>query len=157
MKALAVELEVRLSSPFKRSDTDIAEAAQRALDWNVLVPGNVQAMVEKGWITLKGEAEWDYQRGAAERAVRDLHGVVGVTNLVTVKPSVSSTDIKKSIHDALARQAEREAKQLQILVDGSRVTLRGKVDSWADRRAVQSAAWSAAGVSTVVNDLTVES
>ena len=157
VKALAVELEVRLSSPFKRSDTDIADAAQRALDWNALVPGNVQAMVEKGWITLKGEAEWNYQRGAAERAVRDLHGVVGVTNLVAVKPSVSSTDIKKSIHDALARQAEREAKQLQILVDGSRVTLRGKVDSWADRRAVQSAAWSAAGVSTVVNDLTVES
>jgi osmotically-inducible protein OsmY len=114
-------------------------------------------MVENGWITLSGEVEWDYQRKAAERSVRDLFGVVGVTNLVKVKPKVSSSDIEKNIHDALARQADREAKQLQILVDGSRVTVRGKVHSWAELRAVQAAAWAAPGVSTVVNDLTVAS
>jgi len=158
VKALAVEIEVRLSPSYKRSDTDIAAAAQRALDWNVAVPVNcIQPMVENGWITLSGEVEWDYQRKAGERSVRDLFGVVGVTNLVKVKPKVSSSDIEKSIHDALARQADREAKQLQILVDGSRVTLRGKVHSWAELRAVQGAAWAAPGVSAVVNDLTVAS
>jgi osmotically-inducible protein OsmY len=89
--------------------------------------------------------------------VRDLFGVVGVTNLVKVKPKVAPSDVEKGIHDALVRQAEREAKQLQILVDGSRVTLRGKVHSWTERRAAQGAAWAAPGVATVVNELTVES
>ncbi|MBK5206375.1 MAG: BON domain-containing protein [Polaromonas sp.] len=158
VKALAIDIEVRLSPSYKRSDADIAEAAQRALEWNIVVPDNcIQPMVENGWITLSGEVEWDYQRKAAERSVRDLLGVVGVTSLIEVKPRVSSSDIEKSIHDALMRQAEREAKRLQILVDGSRVTLRGKVHSWPELRAIEGAAWAAPGVSSIVNDLTVES
>ena len=158
VKALAVDIEVRLSPSYKRTDTDIAAAAQRALDGNVAIPANgIQPMVENGWITLNGEVEWDFQRKAAERSVRDLFGVVGVTNLLKVKPKVAPSDVEKGIHDALVRQAEREAKQLQILVDGSRVTLRGKVHSWTERRAVQGAAWAAPGVATVVNELTVES
>ena len=114
-------------------------------------------MVENGWITLNGEVEWDFQRQAAERSVRDLFGVVSVTNLVKIKPKVAPSNVEKSIHDALVRQAEQEAKQLQILVDGSRITLRGKVHSWTELRAVQGAAWAAPGVSTVVNELKVES
>lgn len=157
VKAVAVEIQVRLSPSYKRSDTDIAAAAQRALDWNVVVPdGKVQPKVENGWITLNGDVDWEYQRKAAERAVRDLFGVVGVTNLVKVKPHLSSTDIEKNIHDALQRQAEREAKQVDVVVDGAKVTLRGKVHSWNDRRAVQNAAWSAPGVSGVVNELSVQ-
>lgn len=157
VKALAVDIEVRLSPSYKRTDTDIAAAAQRVLDWNVAVPANrIQPMVENGWITLSGEVEWDFQRKAAERSVRDLFGVVGVTNLVKVKPKVAPSDIEKNIHDALVRQAEREAKHLQILVDGSQVTLRGKVHSWTERRATQGAAWAAPGVANVVNELTVE-
>lgn len=157
VKAVAVEIQVRLSPSYKRSDTDIAAAAQRALDWNVVVPdGKVQPKVENGWITLNGDVDWEYQRKAAERAVRDLFGVVGVTNLVKVKPHLSTPDIEKNIHDALQRQAEREAKQVDVAVEGSKVTLRGKVHSWNDRRAVQNAAWSAPGVSNVVNELSVQ-
>lgn len=96
VKALAIDIEVRLSPSYKRSDADIAAAVQRALDWNVVVPDNcIQPKVENGWITLNGEVEWNYQRKAAERAVRDLFGVVGVTNLVKVKPQIAPSDIEK--------------------------------------------------------------
>ncbi|MDO8718549.1 MAG: BON domain-containing protein [Polaromonas sp.] len=157
VKALAVEIEVRLAPSFKRSDSDIAAAVQRALDWNVVVPDNcIQPKVESGWITLNGEVEWDYQRKAAERAVRDLYGVVGVTNLVKVKPKIAPSDIERNITDALVRQAEREAKRLEIKVDGSRVSLHGKVHSWAEYRAIQGAAWAAPGVASVENKMTVE-
>lgn len=155
VKAMAVEIEVRLSPSYKRGDSDIAAAAKRALEWNVTVPDTIQLKVENGWITLSGEAEWDYQRKAAERSVRDLFGVVGVTDLVKVKPKVSPSDIEKGVRDALVRQAEQEASQLQIKVDGTIVTLRGKVHSWTELRAAQSAAWAAPGVSSVVNELTV--
>lgn len=156
VKALAIEIEVRLSAAHERSDADIATAVERALEWNVLVPDNkVHPKVEKGWVTLSGEVAWDYQRRAAEKAVRDLVGVVGVTNRVKVEPQVAPADVKKSIHDALARQADREARHVEIIVDGATVTLRGKVHSWAEREAVQGAAWSAPGVASVVNKLDV--
>ena len=158
VKAVAVEMDVRPLSGNARSDTDIAVAAKQALSWNVSVPeGHVQTKVEKGWISLTGEVEWDYQRRAAERAVHDLVGVVGVTNLVKVKPRISPIDIQKSIESALKRQAEREAQHMQVLVEGSRVTLRGKVHSWSERQAAQGAAWSAPGVSNVTNELAIAS
>ena len=157
VKALAVELSVKLPFDHERTDAEIAMATERALEWNVLVPEDkIRPMVEKGWITLSGQVEWEYQRRAAESAVRNLMGVKGVSNLVNVTPKVRPADVEKKIHDALARQAEREARQLAITVDGSQVTLRGKVHSWAERNAVQGAAWAAPGVSLVVNDLAVD-
>jgi len=157
VKALAVELTVKLPFDNQRTDADIALAAERALEWNALVPdGKIHPMVEKGWLSLTGEVEWDYQRSAAEVAVRDLMGVTGVSNLVKVKPRVSSADVEKKIHDALSRQADREARKLSIAVDGSHVTLRGTVHSWSERDAVQGAAWSTPGVTVVVNDLLVD-
>ncbi|MBB3641835.1 MULTISPECIES: BON domain-containing protein [Variovorax] len=157
VKALAVELTVKLPFDNQRTDADIALAAERALEWNALVPdGKIHPMVEKGWLSLTGEVEWDYQRSAAEVAVRDLMGVTGVSNLVKVKPRVSPADVEKKIHDALSRQADREARKLSIAVDGSHVTLRGTVHSWSERDAVQGAAWSTPGVTVVVNDLLVD-
>lgn len=157
VKALAVELTVKLPFDNQRTDADIALAAERALAWNVLVPDDkVSPMIEKGWLTLNGEVEWDYQRSAAENAVRDLMGVTGVSNLVKVKPKVSPADVEKKIHEALSRQAEREASRLAITVNGSQVTLRGTVHSWTERDAVQGAAWATPGVSVVVNDLLVD-
>src|SRR5690606_21492079 len=115
--------------------------------WNVLVPdGKIHPLVEQGWITLNGEVEWGYQRKAAEVAVRDLLGVTGVSNFVKVTPKVSPADVEKKIHDALSRQAEREANRLSIVVNGSGVTLRGTVHSWSERDAVQGAAWATPGV-----------
>jgi len=157
VKAVAVELTVKLPFDNQRTDADIGLAAERALAWNVLVPDDkVQPMVEEGWLTLSGEVEWEYQRSAAENAVRDLMGVTGVSNLVKVKPKVSPADVEKKIHEALSRQAEREANRLAITVNGSQVTLRGTVHSWTERDAVQGAAWATPGVSVVVNDLLVD-
>jgi osmotically-inducible protein OsmY len=157
VKALAIELSVKLPFDNQRTDADIAMAAERALEWNVLVPEDkVRPIVEKGWLMLNGEVEWDYQRSAAESAVRNLMGVTGVSNLVKVKPKVSPADVEKKIHDALSRQADREARQLAITVDGSQVTLRGTVHSWTERDAVQGAAWATPGVTVVVNDLLVD-
>ncbi|MBS79708.1 BON domain-containing protein [Variovorax sp.] len=157
VKALAVELTVKLPFDNQRTDADIALAAERALEWNVLVPdGKIRPMAEKGWLTLTGEVEWEYQRSAAEIAVRNLMGVTGVSNLVKVKPKVTPADVEKKIHEALSRQAEREANKLSITVDGSQVTLRGTVHSWTERDAVQGAAWATPGVSVVVNDLLVD-
>ena len=157
VKALAVELTVKLPFDNQRTDADIGLAAERALAWNVLVPDDkVRPMIEKGWLTLNGEVEWEYQRSAAENAVRDLMGVTGVSNLVKVKPKVSPADVEKKIHEALSRQAEREANRLAITVNGSQVTLRGTVHSWTERDAVQGAAWATPGVSVVVNDLLVD-
>jgi osmotically-inducible protein OsmY len=159
VRALAIELEVRPGPSFARDDADIATAAEHALEWSVLVPnGCVQAIVENGHVTLNGEVEWDYQRRAAERALCDLHGVVGISNRIKVEPNVrvSTGEVEKSIHDALERQADRAARHVQVSVDGQRVTLRGTVHSLAERKAAQGAAASAAGVAAVVNELTVD-
>lgn len=156
VKGLAVEIEVKLLPEHERSDADIALAARRALEWSSQVPANaVLATVEKGYVTLTGQVGWGYQRKAAERAVRDLIGVRGVANQVHVKPLVTSGQVEQRIHGALARHAEHDAKHVNVRVDGSKVTLSGRVHSLAERDAVCGAAWSSPGVALVVDDLVV--
>jgi len=158
VKAIAVELDVKLEPGHKRSDSEIATAVESALLWHALVPAErLQAKVEKGWVTLKGEVDWEYQRQNAEKAVRPLTGVVGISNLITLKPSVTPAKVADRIRDALARHAEREAKHIEVMVSGSAITLRGTVDSWAERNAAFGAAWSAPGVLSVVNEIKVQS
>jgi osmotically-inducible protein OsmY len=157
VKGVAIELNVKLAAGYERTDADIAAAAERALEWNVLVPDDkVHPMVENGWVTLNGEVEWEYQGRAAEAAVRNLLGVTGITNQVVVKPKFTPGDIEKNIHDALLRQAEREAREIEVSVQGAQVMLNGKVRSFAERKAVQAAAWSAPGVASVTNNLRIE-
>ena len=158
VKAIAVELDVKLEPGHKRSDSEIATAVQSALLWHALIPAErIQVKVDKGWVTLKGELDWEYQRGSAERAVRNLTGVVGVSNAITLKPSVTPAKVADRIRDALARHAEREAKHIEVMTSGSTVTLRGTVDSWAERNTATGAAWSAPGVLSVVNEIRVQS
>lgn len=157
VKALAIEMSVKLPAGSERADADIAKAAENTLEWNVLVPDNsIHPMVESGWITLNGRVEWEYQRRAAEVAVRNLLGVKGVTNLVEVKSRFTPADVERKISEALHRQADREARHIEVIVNGAQVTLRGVVKSWAERRAAQGAAWSAPGVALVVNNLLIE-
>ena len=157
VKAIAVELDVKLEPGHRRSDTDIAVAVESALQWHALVPAErIQAQVEKGWVTLKGEVEWDYQRRNAEKATRNLMGVMGVSNAITLKPAVTPAKVADRIREAMARHAEREAKHIEVMVSGSAVTLRGAVDSWAERNAAFGAAWSAPGVLSVVNEIKVQ-
>ncbi len=156
VKGLAVELDVRLGAATRRTDAEIAGAAEQALRWHALVPDDrVKVMVEKGWVTLSGELDWDYQRNYAIKAVRPLTGVLGVTNSMSVKPLVIPADIKSRIQGALERQADREARNIEVVVSGGTVTLKGQVHSWAERTAAQGAAWSAPGITSVVNELRV--
>jgi len=156
VRGLAMELDVKLAAGHQRSDSEIASAAASALRWSVFMqPDRVKVEVEKGWVTLTGEVDWAYQSGTAEQCVRNLIGVRGLTNRITVKPTVSTRNVASEITAALERQAEREAKNIQIDVEGGVVTLRGKVHSLAEREAAAGAAFAARGVSRIVNKLEV--
>jgi osmotically-inducible protein OsmY len=156
VKALAVDIDVRLAPGHQRGDAEIAAAAETALKWHTLVPEDrVKVLVEKGWITLSGEVDWEYQRNHAAKAVRALTGVTGVTNMIALKPQVTPANITHRIQAALQRQAEREAQHIEVVVSGHTVTLKGQVHSWAERNAAQGAAWSAPGITSVINQLRV--
>jgi len=157
VQAIAVELDVKLDPGHRRSDADIAAAAQSAFKWHALIPlDRIQVQVEKGWVTLSGELDWEYQRREAEKAVRSLTGVVGVSNAIKLKPRVTPANLAQRIREALARHAEHESKHIEVGVEGGVVTLRGYVDSWAERAAAAGATWSAPGVSGVVNEIRVQ-
>jgi osmotically-inducible protein OsmY len=156
VRAVANELEIRLPSSSERTDEDIARAAVNALDWFVSVPSDrIKVKVSKGWVTLEGTVDWQYQKSAAERAVRDLIGVKGVTNVVEVKPRVSATEVKSAIEAALKRSAEVDARRITVETDGDKVILRGTVRSVAERHEAERAAWRAPGVRTVKNQVTI--
>lgn len=156
VKALALELEVKLPGSGQQTDADIAEAAENALKWDVLVPQDrIKVTVEKGFLTLEGQVDWEFQRSAAKRAVQYLTGVKGVANAITVKPKVAPTDVKAQIEAALKRNAILDAQQIKVQADGGKVTLRGNVRSWAERDEAEAAAWAAPGVNEVTDFIAV--
>ncbi|WP_193090607.1 BON domain-containing protein [Advenella sp. FME57] len=156
VRGIAQEIEVRFPSDSKTADDQIAERAIDVLDWNVIVPSeNIQVKVEKGWVTLSGQVNWNFQKTGAENSVRKLTGVKGVANLIEVTPKFLAADVKSSIEKALKRNAEVEIKGIQVRVDGNKVTLEGRVHSWPERDAAQHAAWSVPGVTWVKDNLVV--
>lgn len=116
----------------------------------------IDVTVSKGWVTLKGDVEWQYQRQDAERAVRRLAGVIGVSNLLVVRPRVTPSELKKHIEQALVRTAELDAKRITVDVDGSKVILKGTVRSWAEKKEAERQAWLAPGVTSVDNRIMIE-
>jgi osmotically-inducible protein OsmY len=156
VKAVANDIEVRLSSADERTDADIAAAAVRALEWDAFIPvDKVDITVSKGWVTLKGEVEWQYQKQDAERVIRRLTGVTGLTNLITVEPRVAASELKEKIEKALVRSVETDAKRITVEVDGDAVILKGTVKSWAEREEAEREAWAAPGVASVDNRITI--
>lgn len=159
VKAVANDIEVRRSSEDKKTDADLAAAAVRALESDAFVSvDNLDVTVSNGWVTMKGEVEWQYQKQDAERVVRRLTGVRGVTNLITVKPRVAAaSELKEKIEKALIRSVETDAKGITVEVDGDAVILKGTVKSWAERQEAERVAWSAPGVASVDNRIAIAS
>ena len=157
VKAIAMELDVVPLGEHERSDTEIAAAVQHAVGWNTSIPKDrIKVTVEKGWVTLGGELDWDFQRRALERLVRPLKGVIGIIDNIALKPAIAPTDLSIRIQDALTRQAARDARLIEVTTEGGTVSLRGRVHSWAERSAAEGAAWSAPGVNRVNNHLTID-
>lgn len=157
VKAIALELDVKLDPTHKKNDSEIAAAIEAALKWHAFVPDDrIQVKVEKGWVTLQGEVDWNFQRRNAEKVVRPIMGVTGISNIITLKPRAALANVADHIRDALARYAKHEAKHIEVITDGTVVFLRGSVHSWAERSAAYGAAWSTPGVSKVIDELKIE-
>ena len=156
VRAIAQEIEVRPIGSHMTADDEIAKRAADSLRWNSSIPKDaVQVKVEKGLVALSGKVKWNFEKQAAERAVRNLAGVKAVSNLITIEASVSPSDVRQRIENALRRDAELEAMRIQVKVDNHKVTLDGKVRTWAERDAAERAAWAAPGVTSVVDHIAI--
>lgn len=157
VKAIANEIQVKLPSGSTRADPDIARAALDALAWNITVPADrVKVKVENGWITLEGDVDHYFQKESAERSVRYLTGVKGVSNLIKIRAPATAADVKQKIRKALERGAKFDAEHITVEVVGDKVILRGTVRSYAESRDAERAAWNAPGVTQVDNKLTID-
>jgi osmotically-inducible protein OsmY len=131
---LANDIEVRLQSGSERPDPEIAREAVAAIKSELPYSHErFKVIVKNGWLTLEGDAEWNYQRERAYQAARRVRGVKGVTNLVSLKPRVAPSEIKAKIEEAFRRSAEIDAQRVTVEASGGEVTLKGSVRSWAER------------------------
>ncbi|NKJ07485.1 BON domain-containing protein [Rhizobium sp. SG741] len=156
VRAIAEEIDVRWPEQKRHADDEIAARALDIISWDTALPdGAIDVKVQHGWVTLSGEVRWHFQRMAAENAVKKLGGVVGVTNALTIRQLVGTSDIKDRIERALQRNAEIEADRIRVRVSDTKVVLESDVHAWNERQAAEQAAWSVPGVAIVENHLHV--
>jgi osmotically-inducible protein OsmY len=112
-------------------------------------------IVDKGWVTLEGQLEWNYQRQEAERAVRRIKGVKSVINAIALAPRATPSEVKHKIEEAFRRSAEIDASRVVVEANRGEVVLKGTVRSWAERQEAERAAWAAPGVTKVENRIVI--
>ena len=156
VRTVAQDLTVKLLVDHKRTDSEIATAVESALKWDVSTPSSVTARVNGGLITLEGRVKWNFEREAAEHAVRYLTGVSGVYNSITLEPRASTDEVRGKIQSALQRQANADASSIHIDTAGGKVTLSGHASSWQSIEDAASAAWSAPGVTDVRDNVKMQ-
>jgi osmotically-inducible protein OsmY len=157
VRAIAEELEIRYASGIGQNDEDIARKALDVMSWDLSVPKDrVKIKIERGWVTLRGDVDWRFQRQAAEADIRNLFGVMGVSNAIEIKPKVRVSDVERQIRAAFRRNAEFDAENIVVTADGRTVTLTGQVGSYYGRTLASETAWSAPGVTEVHELLTVD-
>lgn len=156
VRALAVEIDVRLPDECRRTDADIGRAVANVFTWNTLIPSDhIKIEVEHGEVTLTGQVDWHYQRVAAERVVVGLLGVTGVKNALVLRPQADKQDLTQRIKEAIERQAVDDAAQVTVTVKNGTVTLGGSLRTWVERESAFNAAWAAPGVENVVNNIMI--
>lgn len=155
VRAVVEDLKVDLPATHVRDDADIARTVSSALYWDTLLPASIQIVVNDGYVSLGGEVEWNYQREEAEDVVRRIAGVRGISNLIHIRQAVSAKNIRDEIDGVFKRDAHVDAEAVSVTVNGSKVTLTGKVHSWYERNEASRAAWSIRGVTAVDNQLAV--
>eukprot|EP00873_Tetraselmis_striata_P030040 jgi/Tetstr1/450304/TSEL_037340.t1 len=156
VRGIAEKIEIRVGHA-RQEDDQIAKRAVNSLQWDSSVPDEkIKVKVQNGWLTLTGEVDWDFERKAAEHAVRKLSGIIGVTNQIHLKARVQPTDVQQRIENALKRSAELEAKNIHVTVQDGTVKLHGKVKAWYERQLAESAAWAVPGVKAVADELTIQ-
>jgi osmotically-inducible protein OsmY len=156
VKAVVNDIEVRLPGAAERTDADLAKAVLSALRWDAAIPTDkIDVTVDHGWVTLKGEVDFGFQKREAERAVERIAGVKGITNLLVVKAQPTPADLRQKIEQALVRNAKTDAQHITVEVHGSKVILRGTVSSFAEKEAAEETAWESPGVTDVENRIVV--
>ena len=157
VKAIAEDIQVGISPSYRKTDAEVAEAVVNALKWHTIIPEEkIKVSVEDGIVKLEGEVEWEYQRTQGRSAIENLTGVRSVTNLISVKPNITSSDIQQKINAAFQRSATIDSGKITAEVLGSRVTLRGRVRSFTEKEDAENAAWFAPGVTSVNSKLEIE-